>query len=125
MTIQVKDASPFETRVTINNRKCLVCGVKFRRNMKNLHIPDNNACDTCRFWYSHWQDKDSAEVARINGNHYRLNPGSSFNMGGAKVRIHFNDGRVVESDGLSHQGEIPHNWVEYGLTDNATFGEII
>lgn len=83
-------------------------------------------CTECDFWVEKWQMRDDTQVARINGNHYLIGRAVRFvkGMGGAVVRIRFNDGREVATDNLWHQGEIPESW-RTALPDNAVFAELL
>lgn len=94
----------------------------------NQHIPDNNACYNCQFWHEKWDMREDPSVARVDGHHYIIgadvhNLGPK-GMGGASVIIHFKDGRIVTTNNLWSQGDIPGIWKRYGLEDNATFGEL-
>lgn len=127
MNIQVRKIYGSEEKVEVNNRICKVCSKPFNYNgwLKNRgryqSQPDNNACESCNRWIDYWYKRNDREVVRFNQNHYIVgNPTDKFKgMGSRKVIIYFNDGSVIETDNLWHQGRIPDVWVGYGLEDNA------
>lgn len=107
---------------------CKECGKKEEGNWveeKKLRLIERQLCFSCDFWYSHYLLKNSKIVARIKGHHYRIgvktnDPNRWKGMGGSKITIKFNDGRIIHTDNLWHQGEIPERWKER-MPDNATF----
>lgn len=108
------------------NRQCVMCGLKFNFDKfwdrgNNWH-PDNNLCRTCQFWFEKFKMVDNPEVVRINREHYIIGSKDSDvkGMAGSSYKIKFNDGRVVATDNLWHQGHIPIAWQKY-LKDNAKF----
>jgi hypothetical protein len=102
---------------------------------------DAGVCPTCDFWLEKWRMRDSSTVVRANGQHYmfgnvltnyELNSADTLEdivknwkttnngmgMGGAKIIIRFNDGRVVITNDFWHQGQIPATFKPV-LPDNA------
>lgn len=98
-------------------------------------------CPDCDFWIEKWQMRDEPQVARINGEHYmygnsmqdyEVNLSDSlesiaknwvpakkgYGMGGSKTIIKFHDGRIVITNDLWHQGEIPERFKNL-MRDNA------
>lgn len=108
------------------NRHCLMCGENFWFDefwdRGNNYRPDNNLCRTCQFWYEKVEMCDDPEIARIANEHYTIGEKtkSARGFGGRKVTIKFNDGRIVQTDNLWHQGRIPISWRQY-LPNNAEF----
>lgn len=106
--------------------KCKICtqpievnGIIEEDRARMLHV---GICYNCDFWMIHFQDRDSALVGRISGEHYRIGePNATMKgMSGNRITIKFNDGRIVETDNLWHQGTIPEH-LKLVLPDNATF----
>ena len=79
-----------------------------------------------KFWEEKISIKNDADVARIDGQHYiigsRTEKSDSNGMGGAVRTIKFNDGRIVTTCDLWHQGRIPESYKDR-LPDNAIFYE--
>ena len=83
------------------------------------------------FWDNHIARKNDPESICVGGHHYRLsNPilaekgyRGMLGFGGREWTIEFNDGRVVKTNNLWHQGEIPES-VSKQLPDNAKFGSV-
>jgi hypothetical protein len=108
---------------------CRECGKPSdSHKYKGLNIP-SDLCFRCDFWLGHISRKDEPESIRINGEHYRLstplweeNPQKREFLGfaGRVFLIHFNDGRVVKTNNLWHQGTIPERF-RNRLPDNAHF----
>lgn len=70
-----------------------------------------------------WQEKISLNGVRIEGNHYTVGDENAKGMrgfGGVKFRIKFNDGTVVTTTNLWHQGKIPTP-LQNELPNNAIF----
>lgn len=81
-------------------------------------------CHNCDTWMGEWQDRNDQNVARINGEHYRIgDENAKFKgMSGNIIAIKFNDGRVIQTDNLWHQGTIPKQFTAV-LFNNAAFVE--
>lgn len=85
-------------------------------------------CFSCLFWQEYVDRKDEPEIARINGEHYFVQPlspaaGGMRGYGGHPFTIHFTDGRpqpIVHTINLWHQGVIPAHFRDR-LPDNATW----
>lgn len=77
-----------------------------------------------RFWEEKVAWLTRSDVARIDGDHYIVGaedaPNSMRGYGGRKFGIKFNDGRVVITTNLWHQGTIPEAWREK-LPNNAVW----
>ena len=103
---------------------CGSCGNDFTRRCKSNAYIGNN-CFDCSFWIKKIDisEEDQARRVIVNGQHHRLgidNVGPFRGFGGRAFRIQFQDGRIVETSNLWHQGEIPEKFREW-LPDNATF----
>lgn len=98
--------------------------IAWKRKLARLHPVELSGEDeaTKRFWSEKISMRNDPNVARINGNHYIIGggKGATKGMSGAKHTIQFDDGRVVETDDLWHQGEIPVDFRQV-LQDNAKF----
>lgn len=79
-------------------------------------------CDYCDRWIENWQMRDDPKVARIGYQHYIIGPAhqKTKGMGGHRSAIQFDDGRLVLTDNLWHQGRIPIAFAE-ALPNNARF----
>jgi len=82
-----------------------------------------SARNTREFWDEKEQMKDSPRIVRADGGHYYIGAkgkkqGTFRGFGGAKWRIEFTDGRIVETDNLWSNGTIPLAYRER-LPDNA------
>jgi len=95
----------------------------------NNHKGIKDLCFKCWFWIGHIREVYSSMSVRVGGQHYRLsNPvmadpeRAGLGHGGAKFLIEFEDGRVVETNNLWHQGEIPERFSDR-LPTNAKFLE--
>lgn len=102
--------------------RCHECGKRETLHwnaLTNHQLHKARLCFDCMFWI----DKINADRAvRVNHEHYMLGEedatGYFRGFGGRSFRIYFFDGRVVESNNLWCQGEIPeHFWDR--LPDNA------
>lgn len=127
MKVNVVDRN-IDSKIIVNNRLCKVCKNPFYLERNQI---DNNSCYTCQFWVDNLMvDSKNEDWAIINGEHYRfgehlsgliIDPSATIEeiakafdsklsnkgMGGAKCIITYNDGRMVITDDLWHQGEIP------------------
>lgn len=105
---------------------CKYCGETY--DMSAYRDIEPGACFTCDFWNGHLMhdtDKDKERFAVIAGHHYIIadepsSPVAMRGFSGHRFIIKFNDGRVVETTNLWHQGEITPYW-RNKMTDNAVF----
>ena len=111
-------------KVTIN---CIMCGNTITRNEKSMYeyTPrySKDLCHTCNIWKETVDsDKLSKNVVIINGEHYLIDNSESQIKGfsGRPFKIRFNNGKIVTTNNLWHQGRIPIAWQKY-LPDNAQF----
>jgi len=122
----------------MNIVKCKICGKttdvdQYVEDTKK-ELVDNQLCFKCNHWrMNHELDLDPKvrgehKWAVINGHHYVIAPPANSNVmfagfGGSKFKIKFQDGTIVETSNLWHQGDIkeahPH-WREL-MPDNAKF----
>jgi hypothetical protein len=135
--------------IVVTNRKCRICKKRFvytdtsLKNQGRVHQADNSACTECQYWLDKFKEIDDPAYARIDGAQYRigecldnyeLKPGDTLEsivkaydsgkgnkgFGGSKFAIQFDDGRVVITDDLWHNGRVPAAWVDF-LPNNAKF----
>jgi hypothetical protein len=102
---------------------CPSCGKSYTR----LHTPDSyigNNCFDCSFWLgkTDYPDYMANHQVIINGEHFMLGETDSFvrGFGGREFIIQFFDGRIIETNNLWYQGEIPEQFRSM-LPDNAVF----
>jgi len=102
---------------------CKLCGkivsTKWQSDTKNRLI-EKNICFSCDFW-----DELSKKTDRIIANHtcYVAKPRSTgdkscLGFGGAEWKIRMNDGRLIETNNLWHNGSIPSHFWDI-MPDNA------
>lgn len=102
---------------------------KFIKEPKTFVSWDNpEECFTCNFWKGHIehdQHPDEFQIPfRCEHSHYiaDMNPAHKNDkfkgFGGAKTKITFNDGRIIECDNLWYQGKIPQRFWK-AMPDNA------
>jgi hypothetical protein len=84
-------------------------------------------CHDVHHWRGYIETQSSPRSVRVEGQHYWIAndapdgaPGFR-GFGGRHWRVHFDDGRVIDTRNLWHQGAIPAWAVAEGLTDNAKF----
>jgi DNA-directed RNA polymerase subunit RPC12/RpoP len=102
---------------------CPSCGKSFERR----HTPESyigNNCFDCSFWLgkTDYPDYMKNHQVIINGQHYLFHDTDSFikGFGGRRFKIQFFDGRIIETNNLWFQGEIPDQFRSI-LQDNAVF----
>lgn len=107
--------------------KCIICKKeieKFKFLNKDLC---SSKCYRIDFWNDYVLKVDDKRIARIDGNHYFIEPDSNSSdfkgFGGREFTIKFNDGRTVTTKNLWHQGTIPEDFKKR-LPDNAVFNTI-
>lgn len=138
---------PWVYSITVNNARCKICtkGFQWHKEHEGKRLKEVGICRTCDFWMEKFTIRNEEKVARIDGEHYiignqlerELNPLESFNqifealekenaqrpgrgMGGTVHAVKFNDGRVIFTNDLWHQGTVPVEFKE-ALADNAEF----
>lgn len=110
---------------------CKICGNiedddKFVKEVKN-DLLKNNICFKCYHWNRQLELNlnTNRDYAIIDGQHYVIGPehddGGFRGFGGRKFIIEFNDGRIVETTNLWHQGTIPDGYWREKMQDNAKF----
>lgn len=84
-------------------------------------------CFNCNFWTDLALHRTASNMVRIDGTHYMIGteegPASCKGFNGKRFKIKFDDGRVVETTNLWHQGVIPQLFRDL-LPNNATFGDL-
>jgi hypothetical protein len=105
--------------------KCKECKseIQFKWNKgTNELLRINQLCFNCQFWWEKIAQAD--KLIRVDGHCYRIPKPTVHEIfkgfGGAKFKIKFKDGRVIETDNLWHNGEIPAHFRDR-LPDNAEF----
>jgi hypothetical protein len=103
---------------------CEFCGSEYSRTCEDDAYIGKN-CFDCSFWIKkiNLPEEDEARRVIVDSQHYRLgvnNSGPFRGFGGRKFTVLFNDGRVVETRCLWHQGEISERFRGM-LPDNAVF----
>ena len=85
-------------------------------------LVEKQLCFYCDFWIEKINIKDKPNVARINNNHYVIEPNNAFfkGYGGQEFTIKFNDGKIVTTHNLWYQGKIPEIFRDR-LPNNAKF----
>ena len=110
----------------VNMYRCIKCGAHVDAScyICSEEMTRRCLCFSCNFWTGHIQ-RDHNEYKDIfviaNGEHYTIVKSSNTcfkGFGGAKFTIRFHDGRVVKTDNLWCQGDIPERFRDE-LPDNA------
>ncbi len=80
-----------------------------------------DCCEDCSFWLEklYLPDYTDRQVI-VNGVHYMLSNSNIRGFAGAKFKIKFFDGRLIQTNNLWHQGMIPEHFRSV-LKDNAVF----
>lgn len=110
---------------------CKICRgiIGSRGHFDAERLNEVGICPTCDFWIEKWQMRNNDNVVRVNGQHYMfgnhlqdaritqdttlemlaksMKKKSGLGMGGSSVIIRMNDGRVIITNDLWHQGTIP------------------
>jgi len=102
---------------------CPSCGTSYiRRHTPESYIGNN--CFDCSFWLEKTDYPDDMKTHQviIDGQHYLFHDTDSFikGFGGRRFKIQFFDGRIIETNNLWFQGEIPDQFRSM-LPDNADF----
>jgi len=124
---------------------CRVCrniiGVRGHAESVRERLLSAKICPNCDHWITLWQGRDNPTHVRIDGQHYiygnhlqdarvtaettlvelakQLKHQTGLGMGGSKVLIKFNDGRMIITNDLWHQGNVPKDF-QLVLPNNAT-----
>jgi len=105
---------------------CHICGRELDVDMghASMGICDSPKCFSTDFWIGHLAHKNDENVARIKGLHYIIGEEDSKDsfrgFAGRKFYIKFNNGILVKTSNLWHQGTIPEFFKQY-MQDNAKF----
>lgn len=102
---------------------CPSCGKSYtRRHTPHSYIRNN--CFDCSFWLekTDYPDDIKNHQVIIDSQHYLFHETDSFikGFGGRRFKIQFFDGRIIETNNLWFQGEIPDQFRSI-LQDNAVF----
>lgn len=104
--------------------KCRICGREFKdiKYIKPYQDICSSKCHQINFWKEIEQEKD--KYVFIDGHSYMIAPeNSNFSFrgfSGNKFKIKLENGRIIETTNLWHQGIIPEEFKE-SLKDNAEF----
>ena len=107
--------------------ECEICGKQIEKSQYYDNIICSSECFTKHYWLERVKNKDSKRQVVAKGVVYQIsdeNDISSFRgFDGAKLVIHFFDGRKVFTSNLWHNGTVPDEFRDQ-LPDNAEFGDI-
>ena len=116
----------------INNMNCKYCNeeseLEHIQPAADLYpvMRDEQLCFSCAFWEVHARNHEKGDDAIIvDGDRYHDagntdKRGGFMCHGGRKFKIKMDDGRIIETNNLWHQGDIPEFFRER-LKDNAIF----
>ena len=110
----------------MNEKICPFCGKSFVKEFSDDAYYGKH-CYECSYWLKkvHLPEKYRQKQAIVNGEHFMIGdegPTVFRGMGGRRYTILFNDGRLVDTRNLWHQGTIPGEF-RLLLKDNAVFSE--
>ncbi len=96
--------------------------IKWKEKLRKINPETPEQISLKSFWSEKISIRHDSNVARIDGKHYIIGDGKGAvkGMSGAKYKIQFDSGRMVETDDLWHQGTIPEDFRRV-LYDNAKF----
>jgi len=100
---------------------CPCCRLEYIKDLS----PDTyfyDCCENCSFWLEklYLPEQYSKKQVIINGVHYLISNSSIRGYAGAKFKIKFFDGRLIQTNNLWQQGKIPEHFRSV-LKDNAVF----
>ncbi len=104
--------------------KCPCCGKRFTRRLAPDAYVENN-CYDCSFWlvkvnYPHYMVRHQVIISGHHYMWYAETAGFIRGFGGRRFKIQFLDGRIVETNNLWHNGQVPERFRSM-LPDNAEF----
>lgn len=100
--------------------KCVICGKEIEKSMYSNAVLCSSAC----FHEHFWDDTLDETAIIIKGECYHdggmkpANYSGFLGFSGRRFRIQMNDGRIIETNNLWYNGEIPK---ERNIEDNAIF----
>jgi len=102
---------------------CPCCSNEYVMDMS----PDTyfyDCCEDCSFWLEklYLPEEYSNRMVIVEGVHYLLSNSSIKGFAGAKFKIKFFSGRLIQTNNLWRQGKIPEHF-RSSLPDNAVFVE--
>jgi hypothetical protein len=102
--------------------KCNECGTVgystgYMDGSTKRTMDEQGVCFNCAFWINQSNRKDQVV---IDGLMYWIGKGGGGGMAGRSFDIQMDDGRLIETNDLWHQGTIPYHFKER-MPDNATF----
>lgn len=100
---------------------CEICGKEIEKSYYSGNILCSTECFNKHYWLEFVEKKNDKDMVRYNGTHYVIGDEDSKScfrgFDGTRFVVYFNDGRVVETSNLWHQGTIPEEFREE-LKDN-------
>ena len=100
--------------------KCIICG----KEIEKSRYADAVLCSSECFYVNFWNECLDESAIIINGKCYHdggKNPigySGSLGYGGALFKIKLNSGKIIETNNLRYNGEIPK---DRNIKDNAVF----
>lgn len=110
-------------KIEVKTGKCKVCKDFFKDNtVHSNRLKSVGICYSCDFWIEKWNMRNDDNVVRIDNQHYIIssNQDRSKGMSGSGFVIKFDDGRILTTYNLWHQGQIPERFRSI-LPNNAKF----
>jgi hypothetical protein len=111
---------------------CKMCGTIYSADYiepTRTELIERGECFFCNFWYNLSVKDKTGDPVIINKSHYQVGPDDDSpeswkGHGGRLFKIQMNDGRIVETNNLWSQGDIPDHIIEHCgevFHDNAVF----
>lgn len=101
---------------------CEICGKEIEKSYYSDNVLCSTECFSKHYWLEFVEKKNDKDMVRCNGTHYTIGDEDSKScfrgFDGRKFKVHFFDGRVVETTNLWCQGDIPEEFRKE-LKDNA------
>lgn len=109
--------------------KCIICDKEIEQSKYSNATLCSSECFITDFWNYYVTQKDNPKCIRIDHTHYYIGSESKDNrdmgfrgFGGRKFTIKHNDGRLIITTNLWHQGVIPDSHLAL-LPDNAVWAK--
>ena len=100
--------------------KCIICGKEVKRSDWSNAILCSNKCFEANFWNGCLDDKAIIidGVCYHDGGNKPTGHRGSLGFGGTPYKIKMNNGEIIETNNLWHNGEVPKH---RKIKDNAVF----
>lgn len=99
--------------------KCAICGKEFKKSMYSHKMLCSSECFVIDFWNKCLDENAIIIDGRCYHDGGRQPDGTIFlGFGGREFTIEMNDGRIIKTNNLWHNGEVPK---ERNVKDNAKF----